>query len=270
MSTKKNIYRLGLSIASLLMLSGCSLFNKQEEEEVKPGVNNASTIGDIDTNTLKLSMNGSITEISCENYKEANIDVSSLEQHVKTEIDNYNSERGASKISLVEYKEENGVVKTAIQYSDLDTYNEFNNTDYTLSLYSVAEVDRIAKEDVKKNAVKKVYISDTNLDDISEEELAAAGYTLEEIKAKQEEEKKAETATETDAVATLTDASGNVSESGDITDTSLMMLTTNSDVNIAINSGTVLYVNRYAEIINDTTADLKGNGTAVVICKFNY
>ena len=94
--------------------------------------------------------------------------------------------------------------------------------------------------------------------------------TLEEIKAKQEAESKPEEATETDATATFTDASGNVSESADITDTSLMMLTTNADVNIIINSGNVLYVNKYADIVNDNTADLKGDGTAVVVYKFNY
>ena len=48
------------------------------------------------------------------------------------------------------------------------------------------------------------------------------------------------------------------------------MLTTNADVNIIVNSGNVLYVNKYADIVNDNTADLSGDGTAVVVYKFNY
>lgn len=269
MNIKKRLYKIVLGLTSVLILTGCSLFNK-EEEEVEPAVNNTSTIGDINTNTLKLSMNGSITEISCEDYNGSDIDISGLEKHVKSEIDDYNSQRGASKINLVEYKEKDGIVKTAIQYSDLDTYNEFNHTDIILSLYSVSEADKLAKEDAEKHRVKEVYVSKIDLDSISEEELAAAGYTLEEIKAKQEAESKPEEATETDATATFTDASGNVSESADITDNSLMMLTTNADVNIIVNSGNVLYVNKYAQIVNESTADLSGDGTAVVVYKFNY
>ncbi len=270
MNIKKKLIKLTICSSIAVLLTGCDFFKKQEEEEYEPAVNNTSTIGDINTNTLKLSMNGSITEISCENYNESGVDISGLEKHVRNEIDTYNNDRGASKINLVEYKEDNGVVRTAIQYSDLDTYNEFNHTDIFLSLYSVSEVDKLAKEDADKHRVKEVYVSKIDLDSISEEELAAAGYTLEEIKAKQEAESKPEEATETDATATFTDASGNVSESADITDTSLMMLTTNADVNIIINSGNVLYVNKYADIVNDNTADLKGDGTAVVVYKFNY
>ena len=264
-----------LILVMTFSLTSCAFLEK-DEEPTTPAVNNTSTIGEVGANTLKLSANGSVTEISCEDFASEGIDTTGLEKHVKSEIDNYNTERGASKITLVEYKEEDGVVRTAIQYSDIDTYNEFNNTDIFLSLYSIKEADRLAAEDVEKNKKTEEIVLDTSTDlsEISEEELAAAGYTLEDVLAMQSEQSgeksTASDASETDAVATFTDASGNVSESQDIEQGSYMMLTTKADVNIIINGGEILYVNHYASIIDETTADLTGTGIAVVVYKFNY
>ena len=265
-----------LILAMTFNMCGCAFLEK-EEEEITPAVNTTSTIGEVGTNTLKLNMNGSVTEISCEDFASAGIATDGLEKHVKSEIEGYNTERGASKITLVEYKEDGVIVTTAIQYSDIDTYNEFNNTDIFMSLYSIKEADRLATEDAEKHKKVEEFVIDntTDLSEISEEELAAAGYTLEDVLAMQSEQQgetgSAGDASETDAVAaTFTDASGNETVSEDIEQGQYMMLTTKADVNIVINGGEILYVNHYAKIINETTADLSGDGVAVVIYKYNY
>ncbi len=242
----------------------CGLNNNKEVDE--PAVNTTSTIGDISKDTIKLSMNGSITEISCENYKEDDISVDGLDKYINNEIDTYNESRGASKVTLIEYKDDGETVKIAIQYSDIDTYNDFNNTAMGVSLYNKSEVSRIFDEDNAKHPKAKAYVDTT---EISEEELAAAGYSLEDIKELQSSTDAA--ASETDAVATFTDAStASTVTLDDIEGDSYMMLTTDTDVDIIINGGNVLYVNKYGEITGDNSADLSGEGTAILVYSYNY
>ena len=263
---RKNYKKLLLMSLGLMAfgITGCG---QEEEQPVTPAVNTTSTIGDITENTLKLSMNGSITEISCENFQEEGIAAENLEQYITNEIDTYNETRGASKITLVEYKEEDGVVKTAIQYSDLDTYNDFNNTDLEISVYNKAEVERLHEEDVAAHPKPVVYVEKT---EVSEEELAAAGYSREDIE-KMQETGSTEIASDTDAVATFTDASSDTTVTvDDISGDTYMMLTTEMNVNVIVNGGNVLYLNKYAQLDNENTADLSGEGTAIVVYKYNY
>ena len=49
-----------------------------------------------------------------------------------------------------------------------------------------------------------------------------------------------------------------------------MMLTTGLDVDVIINGGNVLYINKYGEVISDNTADLSGEGKAIVVYSYNY
>ncbi len=263
---KKHV-KLFAGLLSIMMCGGlvsCGLPGKEVVDE--PAVNTTSTIGDISKDTIKLSMNGSITEISCENYKEDGISVIGLEEYINNEINVYNESRGASKVTLIEYKDDGSVVKTAIQYSDIDTYNEFNNTDVNISLYNKSEVSRLFEED---NAKHPKAVSYVKAEEISEEELAAAGYSLEDIKAMQSSTDA--TASETDAVATFTDAaSASTVLFDEIEGDSYMMLTTGLDVDVIINGGNVLYINKYGEVISDNTADLSGEGKAIVVYSYNY
>ncbi len=264
-----------LLVTVLVMTMTLSLFacgkKKEPEEEV---VEKKSFINDINENTLMVNANGSLIEISCQDFD--GIDISNLEAHINQEIENYNNEMGVVKLSFLEYIADQNRVRTAIQYSDLDTYNDFNNLDVQLTMYSVSMVDDFVKEEIEKQKQNEVVI-DTSIDveEINVEELEEAGYSIEDIEQLQAEqqvpEEEEEVATVTDAVATFTDAVTMATlTSADIEDGQYMMLVVEDPINITFNNGKLLYVNKYAEVVNENTAKVNGKGKAVLLFQFNY
>ncbi|MCR5215182.1 MAG: hypothetical protein K6E10_12275 [Eubacterium sp.] len=272
-SNSKSIKTFGVMSALLFSLSGCASFIKSDDETTTEDtpVERVSLVQDITENTLQLNSNGTLMEISCEDYSDQGIDINGLEDYIKAEIDAYNNENGLSKMSLVEYQEENGFVKTAIQYSDINTYNDFNLMDIMISLYDKEEADEVAQEEAKARLeaaqAAQVVVEETEID---EEALAEAGYSLDDIEEGAIAESSGDVATATDAVATFTDASGNISESSDISSDTYMMVKTSEPIVVEVVSGKVLYTNYHAEMIDASSARVLGDGEAIIIYEYSY
>ena len=239
-------------------------------------VEKISVIGDVNETTLKLNANGSVIEIACEDFAhtEAAIDTSTLEDFIKSEIDKYNAEAGGNKITFLEYQNENNFVRTAIQYIDIDTYNSFNLMELAMSEFNKEAADKIVKDEQASltDAAKSIDMEEMSEEEKAEleEELAGAGYNLEDIESGLLDE----TASEGDAeelVATFTDAStGSVVKSDEITDSSYMMIITDEPMNYYINGGKIVYYNKNCELVNETTVKVSGEGKAVIVYTFNF
>ena len=239
-------------------------------------VEKISVIGDVNETTLKLNANGSVIEIACEDFAhtEAAIDTSTLEDFIKSEIDKYNAEAGGNKITFLEYQNENNFVRTAIQYIDIDTYNSFNLMELAMSEFNKEAADKIVKDEQASltDAAKSIDMEEMSEEEKAEleEELAGAGYNLEDIESGLLDE----TASEGDAeelVATFTDATtGSVVKSDEITDSSYMMIITDEPMNYYINGGKIVYYNKNCELVNETTVKVSGEGKAVIVYTFNF
>ncbi len=256
-----------LSALMLISLVGCGKKKEEDEEEYV----RASVIGDIDEDTLKLSPNGTLLEISCEDFSNSDIDVSGLEAYINSEIDSYNEKAGVSKISLVEYQEQDGVVKTAIQFSDIATYNSFNMMKLDINLFDAKVAEDVIKKDMATETDATQIVMTASPTEINVEELAEAGYDLSEIEAMENGTYDDETASETDADATFTDAvSLDEIKVKDVSGASYMMLITDEASVYTINGGNILYYSKHAEQINSSTVRTDGTGKTVIIYNFNY
>ena len=256
-----------LSVLMIISLVGCG---KKQEEEVEEYVR-PSVIGEINENTLKLSPNGTLLEISCEDFNGSAIDTDGLEEYINSEIDEYNKKAGVNKISLVEFQEQDGVVKTAIQYSDVATYNSFNMMDLDINLYDADKAYDIMMEDMATTTDANQIVMTATPTEINVEELAEAGYDLSEIEAMENGTYDEETASETDAEATFTDASSLEDiNAADITGASYMMLVTNEAYTYVVNGGNILYYDKHAELLDSTSVKTDGKGKSIIIYSFNY
>ena len=80
-----------------------------------------------------------------------------------------------------------------------------------------------------------------------------------------------ETASETDADATFTDAvSLDEIKVKDVSGASYMMLITDEASVYTINGGNILYYSKHAEQIDSSTVRTDGTGKTVIIYNFNY
>ena len=260
------------AMAMTFSLAACGKKGPDEPGEEPPQLDTVSIIGDTEESTLRLSYNGTLIEIAVEDFSDTDIDTKAIEDYVNNEINDYNKSNGSSTVSLLAYEQDGDVVKTAIQYSGIDAYNDFNGTDIKITLYNEDTVDAIAKAEAEAAAEKAAAsASSVEVTEINEEELLEAGYDLSDLEQIEEEAGVIDVASASDAVATLTDAAtGTVYESSEITDNSLMMIVTNYAYNFEITGGNVLYTNRHAELINENTAKAGTDGTAVIIYQFNY
>ena len=79
------------------------------------------------------------------------------------------------------------------------------------------------------------------------------------------------TATETDAIATFTDAATlSTVNSDEIEGASYMMLITDEPYVYSVNGGKILYYNKHAELVDSSTIKADGVGKTIVIYEFNY
>lgn len=285
---RKQLKKISTILVLFTTFSLVSCGKKTEETAVDTTpVVQASMIGDVTENTIKFSPNGVVTEIACENYSGSGIDTSSLESYIQKQIDDFNTEEGTNKITFLEYKNDNNLVRTAIQYTDLDAYNSFNGLDLQIVDYNAKAANDIAIEEAAKAAAEKAaeatktdanQLTKEDIENISEEELAAAGYDLSDLEELEKEllgddieDTATETATVTDAVATMTNALSNeVVEADTISPTDLKMIVTDLDYRFVFNSGKLLYTNRHADAIDQNTAKAAGDGKAVIVFSFDY
>ena len=263
MKNLKKFIVVTLIFAMTLSMAACG--KKKESTKDNTPVEPISVMGDAKENTLKLSPNGSILEISCEDYSATGVDDAALEDFIKKATDEYNYKYGSDKVDFVEYKNEQGFVRTAIQYKDIEDYNRFNSLDLDVTLYDADTPDQILRDEIaSENDATPV----VEAEEISEEELAMAGYSLDDLEAL---EQGGGDASATDAIATFTDASsGSEVKSSDISGDNLMMIVTEEPMNFVINGGTVLYTNSHAETLDSNKARSLGKGKAVIVYAFEF
>lgn len=91
-------------------------------------------LGDIRENTLTMNSDGSLLEIACQNFAGVTYDISTLKDDINSQIDAYKSKYGenddTASVKLLQYEEKDGFVRVALEYSSMDAYNRFNNTNY--------------------------------------------------------------------------------------------------------------------------------------------
>lgn len=128
------IKKLGLiTVATTLMLSMCAC-GKKEEKDV---------IGDTRENTLSFNSDGTVSEIACVNFSGVLYDISDIEESVKNEVNQYCDSHSKDAVKLVQFKQEEKLVRLAMDYKNLEDYNSFNGTDYRV--VPASEIDTSEK-----------------------------------------------------------------------------------------------------------------------------
>lgn len=257
-------------------LAGCGKTRGQTEKPAENvPVSSDPALSDITENTILLAADGSVTEYAVEDFGPAGISPEGAEDYIRQEAEAVNQKAGTTRISLDEYQEEGDLVKTKIRYSDMETYNQFNHLDYRLSVFEATEADAAAADEVRqKTAAESRQKVET--ENISQEELAEAGYQLSDLETGKIGGASPDDASAGDAVqATFTDAAGTVYTSSDVQDsgnTTCMMLMTPEKVRIILKDGVVDYVGRHASFSgtekNEAATD--GEGEAALVFHFTY
>jgi hypothetical protein len=115
-----------LVITVLLLLTGCKKKFLEKDEDY---------LGDIRTNTMTINADGSVLEIACQDFSGVTYDISGLENTIRSEIEDYRTKYGETEdnasVKLLQYENQNGFVRVALKYTNLESYNKFNNTGYT-------------------------------------------------------------------------------------------------------------------------------------------
>ncbi len=246
---KKNCIAVLLGITMLVALASCG--RKKEEATEAP---DQDYIGSVSENTIILNQSGRIMEIAVEDYSGLTYKPEEVKSFIRNEIDTFNREKGAVKVSFLQMKQEGDVIKTAISYNDIASYNAFNNLDMKLTVYSAETANKVASEEAKKRAAAEPK------KEISDAELAEAGYDASSM----EESEKESLVEEKAVTAAFKDGSGNAVGSDAIDVNENMMLITNEKLNIRLEGGKILYGNDHAEV-KEGVARTDGEGTAIVV-----
>ncbi len=117
-------------------------------------------IGDISTNTLIMNEDGSVREICCDDFSGVSFDYSGLKNKIKSDVADYCQSYGEDSIKLLKYKEDDGIIKVALDYKSLDDYNKFNGTSYRLD--DASEISKQMK--LKDNQGNDITAGDIILD----------------------------------------------------------------------------------------------------------
>ena len=258
MNRKMNRRSISLKVFPLFLammmafLTGCG-----KKEEPTTAIPEKEYIGDTARNTVRLSSHGNVLEIAVEDYTGVTYNLDELKTYIQSEVDAYNKSVGVNKVSFREIRQEGDIVKTAISYSDLDAYTEFNRMSVTLSSYNAAEADRIAEEEAAKYKVEE----DTGeAPQISDAELAEAGYDPEQM-----DQTQIEQLTEAEkATAVFYGPEGNQVASEKIDSSQNMMLVTTEAISVELEDGKLLYVNDHGKF-SDNSIITDGKGTAVIV-----
>ncbi|MGN0438404.1 MAG: hypothetical protein ACI4F4_07750 [Lachnospiraceae bacterium] len=109
-------------------------------------------------NTLIVKGNGSLVEVSVDNYKDTNIKAEELNQYIDDQISTYNEENGKGSVKKKKLlMEDMSEIKLVMTYKNIDCYNGFNSYECVLANYE--EVDKAllsgAFTDMDGKAVKK-------------------------------------------------------------------------------------------------------------------
>lgn len=154
------------SLVALMIIMICTFLcacGKKDEEK-------QDFIGDISSNTLIFNDDGSIREIACMDFSGVTYDISDLKSSIEASVSDYTGLHGKDSIKLLQYDEEGGFVRVAIDYESLKTYNLFNNTKYEIGgsekipedeiLISLGGVENTARDVLKSDFKVLVFDGD--------------------------------------------------------------------------------------------------------------
>ena len=135
---KKNVILI-LAAALVLCQAGCTLpflKGQKNDEDVS-----FDYTGKYEMDTLIFEGDGHLTEIAVDDYSSANFQYDDLEQYIKNSVDQFNLKESSKKIAFLQYTDDNGIIKSAIRYSNVDAYNKFNNFESEFSLYDAEKIN---------------------------------------------------------------------------------------------------------------------------------
>ncbi len=250
--------RAGAALLLCLAFALCGCGKKEADTEV---IEEQDLIGTTAENTIRISENGAITEIAVEDYTGSTYKLTEIRQFIRDEVAAFNQKKGVEKVSFLQIRDDQGIVKTALSYSDINSFNEFNQMDVRLTVYSAETANQLAEEEKQKHEVT----STEEKRELSEAELAEAGYDPSQM-----EKQDIDSLVEEKAVtATLTDGNGNTVNADSLDANEKMMLVTDEKLAVELTSGKLLYANQHASI-RDNTAKTDGQGTALVVLFLGY
>lgn len=100
----------------------------------------SSSLDTVTVNTLTIERDGTIADISVEDFSNGNYDMTKLESFINAEVADYNSQAGEGSISLDKLETESELVKLQLRYADIEDYNAFNHTEYELTDFNASEL----------------------------------------------------------------------------------------------------------------------------------
>lgn len=117
-----------------------SAFTACKRNDIKEETKETDYIEKANKDQLTLYQDGSILEVSVVDMSGID-DTSDLKEYVEVQVAGFNKAEGVDKASLLQYEENGKLVKTAIKFSSLDAYNDFNKFDFDLQIYKATSTD---------------------------------------------------------------------------------------------------------------------------------
>lgn len=142
---KQKHFLTGLVLGTLL-LTGCT-----------------SNVDSVTENTITIEKDGSIRDVSVEDFSDGSYDMTKLEEYINTEITEYNSQAGENRIVLDEIQTDSSIVKLQLFYTNMDDYNAFNHTEYEYGSLEDAGLTGEFTSAVDGSTVKAADMSETGL-----------------------------------------------------------------------------------------------------------
>lgn len=122
--------------------------------------------GNMDTitvNTITIEKDGTIQDISVEDFSDGNYNMANLEEFINTEISDYNSKAGEGSIVLDSIQTDSSLIKLQLSYADMEDYNAFNHTEYEYSNFEEAALTGDFTSAADGSTVKAADINDTGM-----------------------------------------------------------------------------------------------------------
>lgn len=120
-------------------------------------------VDSVTANTITIEKDGSIRDISVEDFSDGSYDMTKLEEFINAEIEEYNSQTGENRIVLDDIQTENSIVKLQLSYTGMEDYNAFNHTEYEYSSLAEAGLTGEFTSAADGSTVKAADMNDTDL-----------------------------------------------------------------------------------------------------------
>lgn len=124
----------------------------------------------VSQNTMTIKKDGTIVDVSVEDYSDGDYSMTELETFITDEIAEYNKKHGENRVILDHLNTDNNIGKVQLSYSGMQDYNGFNHTEYELEDISDAELSgsfvsaedggSVAAADIQQSGLQVLRICD--------------------------------------------------------------------------------------------------------------